>query len=163
VAALLDETVLASLLACFYARVRRDTELGPVFNDAVQDWREHVDRLADFWSSVMLTTGRYKGNPVVKHRLHARRITPAMFERWLALWVQTTNDMLPPEIAAVMQRKAVRMAETLRARRARSWTGGRAAGSGHSGIHIRAFSRRSGPRRCGVRSRCCRAAWGLHR
>lgn len=110
---IIDEAVLPELLAAFYGRVRQDDLLGPVFNDAVHDWDEHLERIADFWSSVMLTTGRYKGNPVAKHLAHAARITPAMFDRWLTLWAETTNGMLPVPVARALQEKAARIAESL--------------------------------------------------
>ena len=110
----LDEATLPALLARFYEKVRLDDDLGPLFNDVVHDWSEHLQRIGDFWSSVMLTSGRYKGNPVVIHLMHAHRITPEMFERWLALWEETTSEMLPRAVAAVMQAKARRIAETLK-------------------------------------------------
>lgn len=110
---IIDEAALPGLLDRFYARVRQDAALGPVFNDAVTDWDEHLERLTAFWSSVMLTTGRYKGNPVMMHLKHAGRIEPAMFDRWLALWRQTTDELLPAEAAAAMQEKAGRIAESL--------------------------------------------------
>lgn len=113
-APILDEAILPALLARFYEKVRQDDQLGPLFDDAVHDWTEHLRRLGDFWSSVMLTSGRYKGNPVAIHLMHAHRITPEMFERWLALWAQTTSEMLPHEVAAAMQAKARRIADTLR-------------------------------------------------
>ena len=110
---IIEEAALPGLLDRFYARVRADAALGPVFNAVVQDWPEHLERLAAFWSSVMLTTGRYKGNPMMKHLVHADRIAPEMFQRWLALWEQTTAEMLSPEAAAAMQAKAHRIAESL--------------------------------------------------
>lgn len=112
---ILDEAALPALLARFYEKVRQDDQLGPLFNDAVHDWAQHLERLGDFWSSVMLTSGRYKGSPVVLHLAHAPRITPAMFERWLALWAEATSEMLPGPVAAAMQGKARRIAETLEA------------------------------------------------
>ena len=96
----ITEPALAALVDCFYGRVRQDELIGPVFNDAVDDWPYHLRKLSDFWSSVMLTTGRYKGNPVVKHLKHVARITPPMFERWLAIWRETTAELLPPDAAA---------------------------------------------------------------
>jgi hemoglobin len=110
----LDEGALPALLARFYEKVRLDDDLGPLFNDVVHDWAEHLDRIGDFWSSVMLASGRYKGNPVVIHLMHARRITPEMFDRWLALWEETTSEMLPGAVATAMQAKAHRIAETLK-------------------------------------------------
>ncbi|MDQ0512488.1 DUF1971 domain-containing protein [Ancylobacter amanitiformis] len=109
----LDDAGIARLLALFYQRVRQDRHLGPVFEGIVADWGEHLVRLEEFWSSVMLTSARYKGNPVAMHVLHSAEIRPFMFERWLDIWRQTTDDMLDPAIARPMQVKAARIAERL--------------------------------------------------
>ena len=108
------EAQLARLVDVFYAKVRADDMLGPLFNSAVHDWPEHLEKLAGFWSSVMLTSGRYKGNPVAAHAKHARAIRPDMFDRWLALWSETANDMLPPPGADLIRVKAERIAESLK-------------------------------------------------
>lgn len=109
----IDEAALERLIPTFYARVRADAELGPVFNDAVDDWPEHLEKLVAFWSSVMLTSGRYKGSPMMAHLKHKSRITPALFDRWLALWRDTTDEVMPPAAAAALQAKAARIAESL--------------------------------------------------
>lgn len=109
----LDESGLTRLVEAFYARVRRDPDLGPVFNDAIDDWDEHMARLAAFWSSVMLMSGRYKGQPVPAHARHGSRITRPLFQRWLALWAETSNAMMTPEAAQAVQAKAARIAESL--------------------------------------------------
>lgn len=109
----MDDNGLESLVNAFYARVRADDALGPIFNDAIGDWPEHLEKLANFWSSVMLTTGRYKGQPVPAHMQHRDRITPALFERWLALWTQTTDELMDSQAAAALQAKARRIAESL--------------------------------------------------
>jgi hemoglobin len=100
-------------VTAFYARIRQDAELGPIFNDAIQDWPEHLEKLTDFWSSVMLTSGRYKGRPVPAHLKHADRITPQLFQRWLRIWAETTNELMAPEAAQALQAKAARIAESL--------------------------------------------------
>lgn len=109
----LSENGLATLVEAFYARVRADAELGPIFDDAIDDWPEHLEKLAAFWSSIMLTSGRYKGQPVPAHMKHRDRITPALFNRWLALWKRTTDDLMVPKAAAALQAKAERIAESL--------------------------------------------------
>ena len=109
----IDEAALERLIPDFYARVRADADIGPLFNAAVNDWADHLERLVAFWSSVMLTTGRYKGSPVAEHLKHKAHITPAMFDRWLAIWADTTNELLAPEAAAALQAKARRIAESL--------------------------------------------------
>lgn len=109
----IDEAGLRRLVDAFYARVRRDAELGPIFNEAVENWAEHLEKLFDFWSSVMLASGRYKGQPVPAHLKHRHKITPALFARWLTLWKQTTDEKMLPEAAAALQVKAERIAESL--------------------------------------------------
>jgi hemoglobin len=108
-----DDVGLRRLVAAFYARVRDDAELGPIFNDAIEDWPGHLEKLADFWSSVMLTSGRYKGNPMAAPIRHRGRITPELFNRWLDLWNQTTGDHMPAQAASALQDKAARIAESL--------------------------------------------------
>jgi hemoglobin len=102
------------LIPEFYNRIRADLVLGPIFNNAISDWPEHLETLKSFWSSILLGSGRYKGQPMVKHLLHQENMTLANFERWLCLWHQTTNDLLPSNHAAVLQAKADRIAESLR-------------------------------------------------
>ncbi len=109
----IDEAALERLIPLFYRRVRDDAELGPVFNDAITDWPHHLDKLVAFWSSVMLTSGRYKGNPMIAHLKHKMRITPELFDRWLALWAQTTDEVMVPAAAAALQAKAARISESL--------------------------------------------------
>ncbi len=106
------EPAIAALVDRFYAKARRDPTIGPVFNDAVQDWDEHLRKLCDFWSSVMLTSGRYKGNPMAAHL--KLPIEPHFFERWLQLWRETAAEVFAPELAAGFRAKAERIAESLK-------------------------------------------------
>lgn len=109
-----DEQDLARLVARFYASVRADALIGPVFNDAIDGWPEHLEKLTAFWSSLMLTSGRYKGAPMAAHLRHRARITPVMFDRWLALWREATDKEMPPAIAKSMQVKAERIAQNFK-------------------------------------------------
>ena len=64
----ISENAIRHLVDTFYAKVRADPALGPIFERAIAgDWGPHLARMRDFWSSVMLTSGRYKGNPVAVH------------------------------------------------------------------------------------------------
>jgi hemoglobin len=109
----ITEDRLKALVDLFYGRVRQDPLIGPVFNRAIHDWPEHLDKLQAFWSSVMLTSGRYKGRPLPAHIKHGDRINPASFARWLELWREATDEILPPAAAAAMQEKAARIADSL--------------------------------------------------
>jgi hemoglobin len=109
-----DEAGLARLVDRFYAAVRADDMIGPLFNDAIHDWPDHLGKLAAFWSSLMLGSGRYKGMPMAAHLRHRDRITPAMFDRWLSLWREATEAEMPPAVARSMQAKAGRIAENFK-------------------------------------------------
>ena len=110
----ITEDQIATLIPRFYDRVRADAMIGPVFADAIHDWPPHLEILTAFWSSVMLTSGRYKGNPMAAHMKHLATITPPMFDRWLALWAQVTAETLPAGIARELQAKANRIAQSLK-------------------------------------------------
>ena len=113
--AALSHEALAALVQAFYSRVRADADLGAVFGAAIPagEWPDHLGRMADFWSSVMLTSGRYHGNPMAAHLKHRDVITPAMFERWLDLWAQTAGEMLSLQDAQAVTAKAQRIAQSL--------------------------------------------------
>ena len=63
----IDEAMIERLVRGFYARVRADAVLGPIFEARIKDWEPHLARMCAFWSSVALMTGRYHGTPMVKH------------------------------------------------------------------------------------------------
>jgi hemoglobin len=109
----LNEEQIAALVDRFYTRVRQDEVLGPVFAEAIgNEWEPHLKTMQAFWSSLMLASGRYKGNPMITHLL-LPRIGARHFDRWLNLWKQTTLEMFPQSVAAVFVRKAESMAERL--------------------------------------------------
>jgi hemoglobin len=112
VAAGVTETMIEKLVHTFYARVRRDSLIGPIFNAAIDDWDAHLAKLCDFWSSVTLMTGRYKGTPM---RVHAELpgISPEHFARWLALFQATALTTCPPPAADLFVDRAHRIAESL--------------------------------------------------
>lgn len=85
---------VAAFVRQFYAKVRRDDLLGPMFNDvAAVDWGEHLPKLTAFWCRALFGTTGYAGNPFAAHRrIHDREpFTPAHFERWLTLFGATLD------------------------------------------------------------------------
>jgi hemoglobin len=108
-----SEDTIRRLVDAFYVKVRRDPELAPVFARAIPgDWEPHMTRMYAFWSSVMLKTGRFKGNPVLKH-LAIPEIRPPLFERWLALFDETCGELFDDGISAEFRVRAARIAESL--------------------------------------------------
>jgi len=109
----INEASINTLVDRFYIRVRQDELLGPFFANAIRgDWEPHLETMRAFWSSLMLASGRYKGNPMMAH-LVLPRIGSVHFERWLGIWKQTTSELFSPEAASLFLRKAQSMAERL--------------------------------------------------
>jgi hemoglobin len=108
----IDEAMIRTLVHGFYDHVRADAELGPIFNAAIDDWEPHLAKMCDFWSSVMLRTGRYKGAPMVAH-LRLKAVRPDHFGRWLSLFGQTAQALLPADIAALFIERADNIARSL--------------------------------------------------
>jgi hemoglobin len=110
----ITEENIRRLVDAFYVKVRFDSALGPIFARAIPgDWEPHLQKMYAFWSSVMLTSGRYKGNPVVKH-LVIPGMTPELFTSWLALFDATCRELFDEEVRAAFGGKAERIAESLK-------------------------------------------------
>ena len=107
-----SEESLGALVRAFYGRARADPQIGPVFNAAVEDWEAHFETLTAFWSAVMLGDRRYSGRPMQAHL--RQPIRPEMFERWLALWGDTTAELFAPPLAAELQDKAQQIGRGLK-------------------------------------------------
>lgn len=108
----ITESQISTLVDSFYAKVRLDPEIGPIFNSIVDDWPHHLALLKDFWSTVLLTTGRYKGDPMMRHL--QLPLDPDHFSRWLALFAETAHEILPPPIAQNVIAKSERIADNFR-------------------------------------------------
>ncbi|MBT9332321.1 group III truncated hemoglobin [Paracidobacterium acidisoli] len=107
----ISEAQISTLVDAFYTKVRHDPEIGPIFNAVVDDWPYHLAVLKDFWSSILLATGRYKGNPMMRHLQLG--LDPQHFERWLSLFAETACETFPPEGAALVVEKSRRIAQNL--------------------------------------------------
>src|SRR5215475_5054360 len=105
-----DESI-SLLIESFYAKVRRDPVLGKVFDAAIasDEWPEHLATMQRFWSSVMLTSGRYSGNPVAVHRAVAG-IERSLFVDWLALFTEIASELFEAGPATEFAARAQRIA-----------------------------------------------------
>ena len=109
-----SEQKIRQLVDLFYDKVRADPELGPIFERVIQEqWEPHLRKMYDFWSSVMLATGRYKGQPVAVHK-RVEGLEIGLFDRWLALFGESCAELLDSETASLFWRKAARIAESLK-------------------------------------------------
>jgi hemoglobin len=107
----IDEAMIERLVRVFYGRARLDPLIGPVFEAQVHDWDVHIWQICDFWSSVMLKSGRYRGQPMVAHM--PLPVGTPHFDRWLEIFTETAREIYPPVAAAQFIERAHRIAESL--------------------------------------------------
>lgn len=106
-----EDAMIETIVHTFYDKVRTHSTLGPVFNNAIADWAPHLATMVNFWSSVMNTSGRYKGQPMPKH-MALKGVTPAHFTAWLGLFEDTVTELCSPEIAARFVEKSQMIAKS---------------------------------------------------
>jgi hemoglobin len=104
---------LHRLVHAFYADVRADERLGPVFDGAIgAHWDEHLERMVEFWGTVMLGTRSFRGNVFGKH-MALEGVEPAHFLRWITLWHAHTGRLFATPIAQQLQQTAEGIARNL--------------------------------------------------
>lgn len=108
------EEMIHAVVHGFYENVRKDPAIGPIFNRGIAeaDWPAHLAKMCDFWSSVLLMTGRFKGTPMAAHA-RITELRPTHFARWLHLFRQTVETLCPPEAAALFVVKSEMIAKSL--------------------------------------------------
>jgi len=111
---LVDRAFIGALVRDFYGRVRADDRLGPIFASEIRgDWEPHLEKMTDFWSSVILKNGAYSGRPVPAH-LKLKQVREEDFDIWLGHFRQVAAERCPPEVAEVFVDRAERIARSLR-------------------------------------------------
>lgn len=106
----IDEPMIDALVEGFYARVRDDDLIGPVFAAHITDWAPHLAQMKLFWSSVALSSGVYQGRPMPKHL--PLPIDSRHFDRWLGLFRETAQALCPPVAADHFIERAERIAQS---------------------------------------------------
>lgn len=108
---------ISFLIHTFYAKVREDEMLGPIFNSIIQDWPAHLERITSFWETSLLHKGSYRGNPGQVHREVDRQVNHSLemehFGRWLQLWHHTIDSHFQGTNAEIAKGRARNMATHL--------------------------------------------------
>ncbi|MBL79850.1 MAG: preprotein translocase subunit TatC [Nitrosomonadaceae bacterium] len=89
---LCTENEINQLVRSFYAKARKDPLLGPIFEAHVTNWEAHFIQMNNFWSGNLLGTNRFSGAPMPKH-LAIPNLRPELFEQWLKIFKQTTEEL----------------------------------------------------------------------
>ncbi|HEY0858219.1 MAG TPA: group III truncated hemoglobin [Albitalea sp.] len=109
---LCTEEEITELVHGFYAAVRADPLLGPVFAAHVKDWDTHLAKMVDFWSSALRRTARYRGMPMPAHTA-LPELDASRFERWLQLFHATTAGLANVALRERADELARRIAQSL--------------------------------------------------
>lgn len=109
----ITENQISYLVDSFYIDIAKDKRLGPIFLSRNNgEWGEHLARMKLFWSSVLLKTGKYKGQPVVKHNA-IEDLRTSDFEQWLVMFEKTANETFDAEAVPLVMEIARRIANSL--------------------------------------------------
>lgn len=114
---IVDRNDIALLVRTFYAKIRTDAVLGPIFNKIVIDWEPHLELLTDFWETQLFLKRKYFGNPVTAHQevddKMQHTITPEHFGLWMNLWFAAIDELFEGETAYIAKNRAQKMSTML--------------------------------------------------
>lgn len=97
------------LVNTFYSRVQQDDLIGPIFNEKLDGrWEEHLQKMYNFWQTVMLDEHTYSGSPFPPHA--KLPVEKEHFDRWIAIFTQTVDDFFEGEKATEIKWRASQMA-----------------------------------------------------
>lgn len=112
-----NRTDVSLLVHTFYNKIRADKEISPYFNELIQDWDSHLEKLTDFWETNLFGIRKFKGNPIEVHNKvdeHFNgQISANEFGIWLNYWFQTLDSLFEGENVEILKRRARKMGSFL--------------------------------------------------
>lgn len=107
--ALLTNADVQFLVESFYKKVLKDEDLNPFFKHL--DFDVHLPKMIHFWSFVLLDEPGYTTNVVEKHL--NMPLEPVHFQRWLALFNETIEELFEGEKVELAKQRAAVIALTI--------------------------------------------------
>jgi hemoglobin len=107
------------LVRAFYSKALDDAIIGYIFTDVAKlDLEAHVPVIASFWETILLGARSYGGGAFRPHAaVHAKSpLQRGHFERWLALWRETVDELFEGPRAELAKGHAERVAGAFHAR-----------------------------------------------
>lgn len=106
-----------ALVSTFYSKVRKNNKIGHFFNESIQDWPAHLEKLTDFWETNLFMVAKFRGNPVRAHKdvdqKYNHSVEQKHFGEWLNMWFATIDEMFEGERANIAKNRARNMAHNL--------------------------------------------------
>ena len=110
---------IEQLVNTFYDKIRKDDLLGFIFNEVAKtDWAVHLPKMYAFWETMLFRSGGFVGNPLAAHA----RLVPLtamgrpQFDRWLAVFTATVDELFAGENAERIKNAAADMANVIHAK-----------------------------------------------
>lgn len=98
----INDEGIDKLMQIFYAKIRLDKDLGPIFNRAVgtddASWERHIEKIGKFWKTMLLGEKLYMGNPVQPH-INLLPFDIKLFDVWLGLFKESLELVFEEEPA----------------------------------------------------------------
>ena len=105
------------LVSTFYAKVRANEKIGYVFNEIIEDWPSHLEKLTDFWETNLFFVSKFRGNPMQAHgdvdRHFNNSIEQKHFGEWLNMWFETVDELFEGDRASIAKNRARNMASNM--------------------------------------------------
>lgn len=105
------------LVSSFYTKVRANEKIGHFFNETIDDWPAHLEKLTDFWETNLFMVSKFRGNLMRAHKEvdenFDHSIEQKHFGEWLNMWHQTVDELFDGERANIAKNRARNMAHNL--------------------------------------------------
>ena len=109
----LTGAVIDRVIKAFYLEVRQDALLGPVFNEIVEDWDAHVEKVSAFWRYAARLDRTYNSRDFMPAHVRHAQVQASLLPRWLFLFRRTASEICTEKVAGALVDIAVRMADSI--------------------------------------------------
>lgn len=105
----IDKNSIDKLMDIFYNKIRKDENLGPIFNAKVgtteAQWDAHKAKISNFWQGMLLQMGDYDGKPMKAH-LELPPFPIHFFDIWLQLFEESLTEIFDETNKNIILRQA---------------------------------------------------------
>ena len=109
----ITEKSVGVLVERFYARVRSDAVLAPIFDKALAGrWDEHVATMRKFWCSALRVKRDYRGDMLAAHQ-KIGKLPRSLFPRWLEHFGKAVDEHFMEAPAEIIRDRALKTARNL--------------------------------------------------
>lgn len=100
------------LIDTFYQKLVKDEVVSHFF--AHLDLKEHLPRVVQFWSFILLDEAGYSANMMTKHA--SLNLDEASFDRWLKLFHETVDQFFTGEKAELAKQRSTLIGWTMKSK-----------------------------------------------